>query len=100
MSMKYLENMCYHNEINGFNLNNKSTILLNSSVDLTKYYPVNTQKIPIDFNLENKIRIKDFKQTLEIHLDNILNDESLIMRQMVQYHLIEKQQLLMLNIEE
>lgn len=71
MSMKYLENMCYPNEINGFNLNNKSTILLNSSVDLTKCYPVNTQKIPIDFNLENKIRIKDFKQVLEIHLDNI-----------------------------
>lgn len=71
MSMKYLENMCYPNEVNGFNLNNKSTILLNSSVDLTKDYPVNTQKIPIDFNFENKIRIKDFKQALEIHLDNI-----------------------------
>ena len=71
MSMKYLENMCYPNEINGFNLNNKSTILLNSSVDLTKDYSVNTQKISIDFNSENKIRINDFKQTLEIHLDNI-----------------------------
>ena len=71
MSMKYLENMYDLNEINGFNLNNKSTILLNSSVDLTKDYPINTQKIPIDFNLENKVRINDFKKDLEIHLDNI-----------------------------
>ena len=71
MSMKYLENMCYPNEVNGFNLNNKSTILLNSSVDLTKDYPVITQKIPVNLNLEDKMGINDFKQALKIHLDKI-----------------------------
>lgn len=71
MSMEYLENICHSNEVNGFNLNNNSTILLESSVDLTKVYPVNAQEIPIGFNLENQKLINDFKQALKIHLDKL-----------------------------
>ena len=67
---KYFENICNLNEINGFNINTKSDILLNSSVDLINNYPFNTQKIPIDFNLETKINIEDFKQDLKIYLNN------------------------------
>ena len=66
----YLENMCHTNEVNGFNLNNNSTILLDSCVDLTKDYYENTQKNPIIFNSKN-IDIDDFKQDLKTHLDNI-----------------------------
>lgn len=68
MSMEYLENICHSNEVNGFNLNNNSTILLDSSIDLTKDYPVNTQEIHIKLNLENQ---NDFKKSLRIHLDKI-----------------------------
>lgn len=68
MPMEYLENICHSNEVNGFNLNHNSTILLDSSIDLTKDYPVNTQEIPIKLNLENQ---NDFKKSLRIHLDKI-----------------------------
>ena len=70
MPIGYLENMCHTNEVNGFNLNNNSTILLDSCVDLTKDYYENTQKNPITFN-SKKIDIDDFKQDLKTHLDNI-----------------------------
>ena len=69
MPMEYLEDICNSNEVNGFNLNNNSTILLDSSVDLTKDYSVTTSEIPTDFNLENQKLLSDFKQELEIHLD-------------------------------
>lgn len=68
MSMEYLENICHSNDVNGFNLNNNSTILLDSSIDLTKDYPVNMEKISTDFN---KIGIDDFKQAFKIHLDKV-----------------------------
>ena len=42
--------MCHTNKVNGFNLNDNSTILLDSCVDLTKDYYENTQKNPITFN--------------------------------------------------
>lgn len=71
MSIEYLENMCHSNEVNGFNLNNNSTILLDSCVNLTKDYSVNAQKNPILINSEKKININEFKQALKIHLDNI-----------------------------
>ena len=59
MSIEYLESMCRPNEVNGFNLDGKSTILLDSCVDLTKNY---SEKI---------IDINDFKQDLKTHLNNI-----------------------------
>ncbi|WP_458405495.1 hypothetical protein [Methanobrevibacter sp.] len=71
MYTEYLENISHSNEVNGFNLNNNSTILLDSSVDLTRDYPVNLQEIPIDFNLENQKLVRDFKQDLRIHLDKL-----------------------------
>ena len=71
MPMQYLENICYSNEVNGFNLDNNSTILLDSSIDLTKDYPVNPQEILIGFDLKNQKLTNDFKQTLKIQLDKI-----------------------------
>ncbi len=70
MSMKYLENICQPNEVNGFKLNNNSTILLDGSVDLTKYFSIN-EKITTDFDKANNKSVNKFKQDLKIHLDNI-----------------------------
>lgn len=68
MPIEYLESIYNSNEVNGFNLDNNSTILLDSSVDLTKDYIINTQEIPIAFNFENQ---NDFKKSLRIYLDKI-----------------------------
>lgn len=71
MPIGYLENMCHQNEVNGFKLNDNSTILLDSCVDLTKNYSRNAQKNPINFNFNKITDINDFKQKLKIHLDNV-----------------------------
>lgn len=71
MPIEYLENICHSNDVNGFNLNNNSTILLDSSVDLTKDYAVNSQEIPIDLRLENEIMLNTFKESLKIHLNKL-----------------------------
>ena len=65
--IEYLDNAYYSNEINGFNLNYKSTILLDSIINLAKEYFVNTDEIYIDPNLE----INNFKEKLKDHLDNL-----------------------------
>ena len=57
MSSGYLENMCHQNEVNGFNLNDNSTILLDSCIDLTKNYSRNGQKNPINFNFNKMLYI-------------------------------------------
>ena len=71
MPIEYLENICHPNDVNGFNLNNNSTILLDSSVDLTREYQVNSEEIHIDLHSEGKMRFNEFKQSLKIHLDKL-----------------------------
>lgn len=71
MSIEYLENTSHQNEVNGFNLNDNSTILLDSCVDLIKNYSKYAQKNPIKFNSKEIIDFNEFKQSLKTHLDNI-----------------------------
>lgn len=71
MPGEYLENIFYSNKINEFDIDNNSTILLDSSIDLTKDYSVNLQEIPISFDFKNQELFNDFKYDLRIHLDKL-----------------------------
>lgn len=68
MSIEYLEDISHPNEVNGFNLNKNSTILLVSCIDLTKHYSTKSSE-NVKFREEDDIN--NFKKNLETHLYHV-----------------------------